>query len=106
MEAKTEFQKVKLHRTRNHPLTFRGRKVASASTEGVESTRWTKVQVYETDDDKIVVAIGYITKWEGERDRSYAYVFDTREDAASYIRGHAGVLADEVADELGVARLL
>ena len=98
------YQKVKLHRTGNRPLAFRGRKIASASTEGVESSRWRKVQVYETNDGNIVVAIGYITKWEGETDRSYAYVFGTREDAASYVYGHARVLADEIADELGVSK--
>lgn len=104
METKTEYQKVKLHRTGNRPLAFRGRKIASTSTEGVESTRWRKVQVYETDDGKIAVGISYITRWEGESDRFFAYVFGTREDAVSYLYGHAGVLADEIADELGVTK--
>jgi len=104
MKTIAEYQKVKLHRTGDRPLAFLGRKVASASTEGVESTRWSKVQVYETDNGRFVVRIAYITKWEGERDRSFAYVFGTREDAVSYVCSHAAVLADEIADELGVKK--
>lgn len=102
MENKTEYQKVKLHRTGNRPVAFHGRMIASASSEGLDSTRWTKVQVYETDNDRIVVSIGYITRWEGETDRFYAEIFGTREDAVSHIHGHAIVLADEIADELGI----
>ena len=102
MENKTEYQKVKLHRTGNRPLAFHGRMIASASSEGLDSTRWTKVQVYETDKRNIVVSIGYITRWEGETDRFYAEIFGTREDAVSHIHGHAIVLADEIADELGI----
>ena len=102
MENKTEYQKVKLHRTGNRPLAFHGRMIASASSEGLDSTRWTKVQVYETDNDRIVVSIGHITRWEGETDRFYAEIFGTREDAVSHIHGHAIVLADEIADELRI----
>ena len=104
METKTEYQKIKLHRTGNRPLAFSGRKVASASAKSPESTRWTKVQVYETDNGKIVVGIGYLTKWEGETDRFDVNVFATREDAVSRICRHAGLLADEIADELGVTK--
>ena len=102
MDNKTEYQKVKLRRTGNRPVAFHGRMIASASSEGLDSTRWTKVQVYETDNDRIVVSIGYITRWEGETDRFYAEIFGTREDAVSHIHGHAIVLADEIADELGI----
>jgi EXLDI family protein len=104
METKNEYQKVKLHRTGNRPLAFSGRKVASASTKSPESTRWTRVQVYETDDGKIVVGIGYITKWDGETDCFYVNVFGTRADAVSHIYRHALLLADEIADELGVTK--
>ena len=104
METKTEYQKIKLHRTGHRPLAFSGRKVASASTKSPESTRWTRVQVYETDNGKIVVGIGYLTKWEGETDRFDVNVFGTREDAVSHIYRHAGLLADEIADELGVTK--
>ena len=102
MDNKTEYQKVKLRRTGNRPVAFHGRMIASASSEGLDSTRWTKVQVYETDNRNIVVSIGYITRWEGETDRFYAEIFGTREDAVSHIHGHAIVLADEIADELGI----
>ena len=102
MENKTEYQKVRLRRTGNRPVAFHGRMIGSASSEGLDSTRWTKVQVYETDNRNTVVSIGYITRWKGETDRFYAEIFGTREDAISHNYGHAIVLADEIADELGI----
>lgn len=100
---KNKYEEIKLTRDGKRPLAFRGVKIAEDTTRDHNSTRWTKVHVYETDKGKVVVGIGYLSCWDGESARYTAEAFSSKEEAVSHIEEHAEPLAGDIADQLDVA---
>jgi len=101
-----ENEKVVLTRTGRRPLAFNGQKIASATTWDHNATRWTKVQIFETDTGKVVVGIGFVTCWQGEEDRYTAEVFADRSAAMLHIEEFASTLASGIANELKIAEMI
>jgi len=79
------FTEIKLTRTGKRPVALLGRELHTNTTRDHNSTRWTKLRVYESKTGKIVVAIGFMTCWEGEHNQYSAEAFESREDALAHI---------------------
>jgi hypothetical protein len=97
---------VKLSRSGKRPLAFNGEQIATATTKDHNSTRWTNIEVYETDQGMWIVGIANITCWQGERDSFSAEVFRDLDKAMSHIEETVPSLAPELAEDLNVKEVL
>lgn len=112
--AEPPADEVRLDRTGEAPLAFRGSLVAEAATgkwwQGVEQNRWHEVAVYRTAAGRYVLAVRYRTLWQGEADRARAtvhrdvagvedelYGYPAAEDAAGL--GHLARMSASGADK-------
>jgi hypothetical protein len=95
-----------LSRSGKRPIVFHGEQIGSSTTKGMNSTRWTNVEVYRTQSGKYIVGIADITCWQGERDSFSAEVFGTIDEAVSHIEETVPSLAEEIAEELGVSEVI
>lgn len=76
-------QIITLPRSGQAPLQFTGEQIAesgSRDTQGPCQIRWHELAVYRTDAGKLVLAIEYQTKWQGEHDRYHAWVCETADN--------------------------
>jgi len=95
--------KVTLRRDGKRPLQFQGESIANDSTKTLNSTRWTKADVFKTKGGKYVVGIGHITCWEGESEHYSAESFETLEQVADYLEEQVPDLAPDITKALNVA---
>lgn len=103
-----------VRRSGERPLHFQGELLWSGETS-LESAspdysgsagRAEKAKVYHTASDKYVVAIHYITQWQGEHDTNEAAVFDNLKGAVDYLKEKIpGWLLQDAIKELGPAKL-
>ena len=74
--------KIRLKRTGDVPLSFNGQLVAEADSGRVhDRTRWFEAKLYRTTTGRLILAIGYRSRWDGDNDRDVCLVID-REAAA------------------------
>lgn len=87
----SESQEIRIRRTGEPPLVFRGALLAEGSSResrGDGENRWHEVRVYRTAAGKIVYQVEFSTRWQGERDTSDVHVADTLDAAVQYLRGY------------------
>jgi len=84
-------EKVKLTRTGDAPLAFDGEVAAEATGDvhgGEELTRWHDLSLYRMASGRYVVAIDYLTRWQGESAHSSAQVCQSTEDVQRLLRDY------------------
>lgn len=65
-----------VRRTGSPALEFTGELLASSTSGGRDANRWHELRLYQTKGGKLVLAIEYRTRWEGEKDHFHAVVTD------------------------------
>lgn len=75
----------KLNRSGKSPLKFNGELITESSSSGHNSTRWHEVSVYKTDSKKWVVAVEFVSRWQGEMSKDTVEYFDNPQDIAEYL---------------------
>lgn len=85
-------QRYELERTGDRPLAFEGELLAEASTrttDGFGSSRWHEMAVYRTHGGRIVLAVTWRTRWQGELDHHDVWILDTADEVADALKGYA-----------------
>lgn len=104
-KQESEPESYVIERDGKRDLTFRGREIASVSTQewsgpGPGQNRWDIYTLYRTDGGKYVLAHEYVTQWEGERGSNEAWIADTDNEALECARFRdsdgEGILPDAV----------
>lgn len=99
-----------VRRTGQAPLRVRGEVVASNSSSGNtahpdysgSTGRAEKVRVLKTASGKYVVAIHYMTQWQGEHDTDEAAVFPSLKQCVGYLSDRVpGWMLQELIKEIG-----
>ena len=81
----------RLQRSGNAPLTFSGERIAAQDGRlqfGKEHNRYHDLAIYRTGEGKYIVAIKFMTLWQGESDHASAYVCDSPVDAGNVCRDY------------------
>ena len=90
MTGSTETREIILPRSGQAPLKFRGELLAENDGQrvaGREQNRWHELRIYRAE-DKIVVAIGYRTRWQGECEHDAAEAVDGLGRVAGVLRDY------------------
>lgn len=84
-------EKITLQRTGNRPLSFLGELVAETTTQtssGPGESRWWEIALYHADNKKLILSIGYRTRWQSERARDDVIVVESAEEMTDMVRAH------------------
>lgn len=98
--------KYTIERTGMRPLSFEGERIFYTNNRNHNSTRWTYLDVYQTQGGKIVVAVDYISQWEGEKSTTNAHVFSSKEEALSFVENEEPWAATSLAKEFGISETI
>ena len=94
MNTQEQNETIKLSRTGERPIQFEGRQIAAA-TDGLQpfkkaktdSRRWHELRLFEHQDGRYVVAIGFRTGMETESPRDMAIVCQEQADVVYFLSG-------------------
>lgn len=75
----------KLNRSGKAPLKFNGELITESSSSDHNSTRWHEISVYKTDSKKWVVAVEFVSRWQGEASKDTVEYFNNPQDIAKYL---------------------
>jgi hypothetical protein len=95
-----------IHPDESRPITFNGLIAAEHSTRDHNSNRWTDTTVYLTKAGTYILVIEYHTCWQGEEDRTTYLTFTSTEDLVACLESEYPFAAAEIADALGVHRII
>jgi hypothetical protein len=84
-------ESFRLMRTGNRPLSFQGKRIAEATSEDHEASRWHEIELYRTEGGKWVAVVKFLTRWQGEDNRFSAEIFDDADSAIAWFRSHSPI---------------
>lgn len=85
---------ITLHRTGLPPIKFMGEEIASGSTRGNNSTRWTTIRLYRSKGGKWLYSIERRTCWQGEKDHVEAGSVATPQELIEVLKNEEGLLGE------------
>lgn len=75
-----------LKRTGDRNLFFSGEVAGEATTHHDDATRWHELALYRTAGGKLVVAVQFVTRWQGETDHHSAAVVEDAPSLADWLK--------------------